>query len=85
MREINQRGITRGAQSAHLNPASRPGDQCVLTNERQATMDIQHAIWVGVGGLFVIWLMIGFWRGLSLKPTDSESRPSETWTRLIPW
>ena len=54
-------------------------------NERQVTMDALQATGVGLGGLFVIWLMIGFWRGLSLKPTDSESRPSETWTRwLIP-
>jgi hypothetical protein len=48
-------------------------------------MEILHATWVGLGGLFVVWLMIGFWRGLSLKPTDSENRPSETQTRLIPW
>ena len=48
-------------------------------------MDILHATGVGLGGVFIIWLTIGFWRGLSLKPTDLENRPSEVWTRRIPW
>jgi hypothetical protein len=48
-------------------------------------MDVLQAMGVGLGGLFIIFMMIGFWRGLSLKPTDPASRPSETWTRLLPW
>jgi hypothetical protein len=43
--------------------------------------------WIGVAVVLLIFAfgLIGFWRGLSLKPTDPESRPSEGFWRRSPW
>jgi hypothetical protein len=42
-------------------------------------MDILHWIGAGVGVLFIGLLMVGFWRSLSLRPSDPSTRPPERW------
>jgi hypothetical protein len=41
--------------------------------------------WAGVGlvFLFIGWACVGFWRGLSLRPSDPSTRPrfEGTWLR----
>jgi hypothetical protein len=37
--------------------------------------DILHWSGVALGLVVVAFLLVGYWRGLSLKPTDPESRP----------
>jgi hypothetical protein len=39
--------------------------------------DILYWIGIGLGGFFVAWLAVGFWRGLSNRPTDNPSPPSD--------
>jgi hypothetical protein len=46
--------------------------------------DITHWIAMGLGVLLFAWMLIGFWRGLSLKPTDPASRPPDG-SRMLPW
>jgi hypothetical protein len=44
--------------------------------------------WVGLAlaALFLLWGAVGFWRGLSLKPTDPETRPRGRAGGLLgPW
>ena len=44
-----------------------------------------HWIVVAVVLLIIAFGLVGFWRGLSLKPTDPASRPSEGFWRRSPW
>jgi len=43
--------------------------------------------WIGVAVVLLIlaFAFVGFWRGLSLKPSDPDSRPSEGFWRRSPW
>jgi len=44
--------------------------------------------WAGLAllALFIGWGVVGFWRGLSLKPTDPETRPRGRGAGLLgPW
>jgi hypothetical protein len=49
----------------------------------QAMMDVLHWVGVGLGFLVIGFALVGFWRGLSLKPTDPASRAPERPTWLI--
>jgi hypothetical protein len=53
---------------------------------RSAEMDsLLHWIGVAVALLIVALGLVGFWRGLSIKPTDPANRPSEGFWRRSPW
>jgi hypothetical protein len=40
---------------------------------------IYHWAGVALAFLFIGWAFVGFWRGLSLRPTEPETRP-KGWT-----
>jgi hypothetical protein len=46
-------------------------------------MNVLHWIGIGLGLLFFGFLLLGFWRGLSLKPTDPGTRAPERPTWLV--
>lgn len=46
-------------------------------------MDVLHWIGMAPGFVFIGFIPAGFWRGLSLKPTDPETRAPERPTWLI--
>ena len=43
--------------------------------------DVLHALSLILGGAFCIFVLAGFWRGLSLRPNEPERRapPPQTW------
>jgi uncharacterized membrane protein len=49
----------------------------------QTMTDVLHWIGVGLGFLLIGFALVGFWRGLALKPTDPASRALERPTWLI--
>ena len=45
---------------------------------------IYHWAGLALAFLFIGWAFVGFWRGLSLKPTEPETRP-KGWDTLWWW
>jgi hypothetical protein len=46
-----------------------------------------HWLALATAALVVVWGAVGFWRGLSLKPTDPKTRPQSHAGSLLgmPW
>ena len=45
---------------------------------------IYHGAGLALAFLFIGWAFVGFWRGLSLRPTESETRP-KAWDTVWWW
>jgi hypothetical protein len=46
---------------------------------------IYHWAGLALGLLFLGWAFVGLWRGLSLRPTDPETRPNGSDTFWWKW
>jgi hypothetical protein len=74
-------GVTSLARASNAG-----GTVMLFFRHRSAEMDsLLHWIGVAVVLLIIAFGLVGFWRGLSLKPTDPASRPSEGFWRRSPW
>ncbi|MFL5052038.1 MAG: hypothetical protein ACJ8FU_07700 [Xanthobacteraceae bacterium] len=40
-------------------------------------MEVLDWIWLALGAAFIAVMLRGFWRGLSMRPTDPRTRPPE--------